>query len=115
VGDLAEGDRIGQAERERGRAWSGAPDKSLAFVVHAELQTKNGILNHENLIFDELIADKKYQFLREFNDTRLLIALNLTDQPPGPWFRTRHPWKGSGFHGSRPGWREGNGQHFASR
>src|SRR5262245_42695398 len=39
------------------------PDKSLAFVVHAELQTKHGILNHENLIFDELIADKKYQFV----------------------------------------------------
>ena len=30
------------------------PDKSLAFAVHAELQTKHGILNHENLIFDEL-------------------------------------------------------------
>jgi kynurenine formamidase len=39
------------------------PDKSLAFVVHAELQTKHGIHNHENLIFDELIADKKYQFV----------------------------------------------------
>jgi kynurenine formamidase len=38
------------------------PDKSLAFPVHAELQTKHGILNHENLIFDELIADRKYQF-----------------------------------------------------
>src|SRR5215472_14998624 len=38
------------------------PDKSLAFVVHAELQTKHGIHNHENLIFDELIAEKKYQF-----------------------------------------------------
>jgi kynurenine formamidase len=39
------------------------PDKSLAFVVHSELQTKYGIHNHENLIFDELIADKKYQFV----------------------------------------------------
>ena len=39
------------------------PDKSLAFAVHAELQTKHGIHNHENLIFDELIADKKYQFV----------------------------------------------------
>ena len=33
------------------------PDKGLAFVVHAHLQTKHGILNHENLNFDELIAD----------------------------------------------------------
>jgi kynurenine formamidase len=39
------------------------PDKSLAFAVHSELQTKYGIHNHENLIFDELIADKKYQFV----------------------------------------------------
>jgi len=39
------------------------PDKSLAFAVHGELQTKHGILNHENLIFDELIADRKYQFV----------------------------------------------------
>jgi kynurenine formamidase len=39
------------------------PDKTLAFAVHAELQTKHGIHNHENLIFDELIAEKKYQFV----------------------------------------------------
>ncbi|MGM4953997.1 cyclase family protein [Bradyrhizobium barranii] len=42
------------------------PDKSLAFVVHAELQTKYGIHNHENLIFDDLIAEKKYQFVYSF-------------------------------------------------
>ena len=42
------------------------PDKNLAFAVHAELQTKHGILNHENLIFDELIADRKYQFVYIF-------------------------------------------------
>ena len=40
-----------------------AINDGVAFVVHAELQTKHGILNHENLIFDELIADKKYQFV----------------------------------------------------
>ncbi|HVH78640.1 MAG TPA: cyclase family protein [Stellaceae bacterium] len=39
------------------------PDKGLAFPVHGELQTKHGIVNHENLVFDELIADKKYQFV----------------------------------------------------
>jgi kynurenine formamidase len=42
------------------------PDKNLAFVVHGELQTKHGILNHENLVFDELIADRKYQFVYVF-------------------------------------------------
>ncbi len=39
------------------------PAKSLAFPCHSELQTKHGILNHENLVFDDLIADKKYQFV----------------------------------------------------
>ena len=42
------------------------PDKSLAFPVHAELLTKNGIFNHENLVFDDLLADRKYQFMYVF-------------------------------------------------
>jgi hypothetical protein len=43
------------------------PDKRLAFPVHGELITKNGIFNHENLSFDELIKDKKYQFVYIFS------------------------------------------------
>jgi kynurenine formamidase len=43
------------------------PDKRLAFPVHAELLTKNGILNHENLVFDELIKDRKFQFVYVFS------------------------------------------------
>jgi hypothetical protein len=39
------------------------PDKGLAFPVHGELQTKHGLVNHENLVLDELIADRKYQFV----------------------------------------------------
>jgi hypothetical protein len=27
------------------------------------LQTKHGIFNHENLTFDDLIVDRKYQFV----------------------------------------------------
>src|SRR3954453_10850805 len=42
------------------------PDKSLAFPVHGELICKQAILNHENLTFDALIADKKYQFVYIF-------------------------------------------------
>ena len=38
------------------------PDKTLAFPVHGHLIAKHGILNHENLVFDELIKDGKYQF-----------------------------------------------------
>ena len=42
------------------------PDKSLAFASTSTLQTKHGIHNHENLFFDDLIADKKYQFVYSF-------------------------------------------------
>lgn len=42
------------------------PDKDLAFPVHAELITKHGILNHENLTFDALLAERKYQFVYIF-------------------------------------------------
>lgn len=42
------------------------PDKRLAFPVHAELITKNGIYNHENLAFDDLIKERKYQFVYIF-------------------------------------------------
>lgn len=42
------------------------PDKRLAFPVHAELITKQGIFNHENLNFDALIKDGKYQFVYVF-------------------------------------------------
>ena len=36
------------------------PDPTLAYPLHGELLTKNGIFNHENLVFDELLADRKY-------------------------------------------------------
>lgn len=42
------------------------PDPDLAFVVHGHLQTKHGIVNHENLVFDELLADRKYRFVYVF-------------------------------------------------
>ena len=41
-------------------------DKSLAFPVHGELLTKHGIFNHENLVFDGLLAERKYQFMYVF-------------------------------------------------
>jgi kynurenine formamidase len=43
------------------------PDKSLAFPVHGELITKNGIFIHENLNFEGLLADRKYQFVYVFS------------------------------------------------
>jgi kynurenine formamidase len=42
------------------------PDSSLAFPVHGELLPKHGIFNHENLVFDSLLADRKYQFVYVF-------------------------------------------------
>ena len=49
------------------------PDKGLAFPVHSELQTKHGIVNHENLVFDDLIADRKYQFVFIFPPTPIRV------------------------------------------
>jgi kynurenine formamidase len=57
------------------------PDKNLAFVVHAELQTKHGILNHENLVFDELIADRKYQFVYVFTPSPIKGATGSNGCP----------------------------------
>ena len=56
------------------------PDK-LAFACHTELQTKHGIYNHENLVFDGLIADKKYQFVYVFSPVPITGA---TGSPGGP-------------------------------
>jgi hypothetical protein len=39
------------------------PDKGLAFPVHSKLLTKHCIVDHEDLVFDDLIADKKCHFV----------------------------------------------------
>ncbi|QCI67117.1 cyclase family protein [Phreatobacter stygius] len=57
------------------------PDRNLAFPVHAELITKNGIHVHENLQFDALIADRKYQFVYIFSPIPIKGA---TGSPGGP-------------------------------
>jgi hypothetical protein len=46
------------------------PNKDLAVPVHGELICKNGIYNHENLDFTELIADRKHQFVCLFSRRR---------------------------------------------
>lgn len=57
------------------------PDKTLAFAVHAELLTKNGILNHENLVFDSILADRKYQFVYMFAPMPLKGATGSAGSP----------------------------------
>ena len=57
------------------------PDKSLAFVCHSELQTKHGIHNHENLVFDELVAEKKYQFVYIFTPAPIKGATGSNGSP----------------------------------
>ncbi len=42
------------------------PDSRLVSPVHGELITRHGIFNHENLVFDSLLADRKYQFVYVF-------------------------------------------------
>ena len=59
------------------------PDKTLAFAVHSTLQTKYGIYNHENLVFDSLIADKKYQFVYSFAPVPMTGATGSPGSPIG--------------------------------
>lgn len=42
------------------------PDATLAFPLHGELLAKQGVFNHENLVFDSLLADRAYQFVYVF-------------------------------------------------
>lgn len=57
------------------------PDKNLAFPVHGELITKNGIFIHENLVFDELIADRKYRFVYVFAPAPIKGATGSNGSP----------------------------------
>ena len=57
------------------------PDKTLAFPVHSELICKHGILNHENMVFDDLIADRKYQFVYMFTPSPIKGATGSNGCP----------------------------------
>ena len=39
------------------------PNPELVFPVHQELITKNGVFNLENMVFEELVRDRVYEFL----------------------------------------------------
>lgn len=57
------------------------PDKNLAFAVHGELICKHGIFNHENMNFDALLADKKYQFVYVFSPAPIKGATGSNGGP----------------------------------
>jgi kynurenine formamidase len=57
------------------------PDKNVAFPVHGMLITRNGILIHENMIFDDLIAERKYQFVYVFSPSPIKGATGSTGGP----------------------------------
>jgi kynurenine formamidase len=57
------------------------PNPDLAFIAHHELITKNGILNHENLDFDELIKDKVSEFVYVFAPLRIKGATGSAGRP----------------------------------
>ena len=61
------------------------PNADLAFIVHNELITKNGIFNHENLDFAELIKDKVSEFVYVFAPLRIKGGTGLS----GPPYRDR--------------------------
>jgi kynurenine formamidase len=57
------------------------PNADLAFVVHNELITKNGIYNHENLDFSEVLTDKLYEFVYVFSPLRMKGATGSPGHP----------------------------------
>jgi kynurenine formamidase len=57
------------------------PNPDLAFVVHNELITKNGIFNHENLDFSELIKDKISEFVYVFSPLRIKGGTGSAGRP----------------------------------
>jgi kynurenine formamidase len=57
------------------------PNPDLVFVVHNELITKNGIHNHENLDFAELIKDKVSEFVYVFAPLRMKGATGSAGRP----------------------------------
>jgi kynurenine formamidase len=57
------------------------PDQTLAYPVHQVLITQNGIWNQENLHFEELVADRVYQFLFIFTPVRFKGATGSPGRP----------------------------------
>ena len=57
------------------------PDASLAFPVHQELLTKNGVLNLENLQFDGLVEDDINEFLFILTPLQLKGATGSPGRP----------------------------------
>ena len=57
------------------------PDRNLIFPVHQELITKNGIWNQENLHFEQLVADRAYEFLFVFTPIRFKGATGSPGRP----------------------------------
>ena len=50
-------------------------------MVHQELITKNGIFNHENLSFDDLIGAGVYEFVYVFAPLRIKGATGSAGRP----------------------------------
>ena len=57
------------------------PDPELIFPVHQELLTKQGIWNLENLHFEELLAERAYEFLFVFTPVRFKGATGSPGRP----------------------------------
>jgi kynurenine formamidase len=58
-----------------------SPDPSLAFPVHQELITKNGIFTIENLALEELARDGAYELLFVFTPVHSKGATGSPGRP----------------------------------
>ena len=65
----------------RARAVVKVGKEILALIKNNELITKNGILNHENLDFSDLIKDKVSEFVYVFAPLRMKGATGSAGRP----------------------------------
>lgn len=57
------------------------PNPELLYPVHQELVTKNGIFNLENMVFEDLVRDRVYEFLFILTPIRLKGATGSPVRP----------------------------------
>jgi hypothetical protein len=57
------------------------PDPACAFCVHQHLIARHGLVNQENMVFDELLADGVYTFLYIYSPVPIVGATGSIGAP----------------------------------
>ena len=69
------------SKRSETRNYVPNPDKNLIIPMLDELIAKNGIYNHENLDFTDVLKDRVYEFVYVFSPLRIKGATGSPGRP----------------------------------